>query len=90
MNDLQFEFGGVIVFGIGIGNGNRLGYGILAVGSPQPNEALSNTNRCATQRHLMAFVMSNGWLLESQGNLFSLNEMRDGVKRHEHRLRCSN
>jgi hypothetical protein len=37
----------------------------------------------------MAFVMSHGWLLESQGNLFSLNEMRDGVKRHEHRLRCS-
>jgi len=50
---------------------------------------LSNTNRHATQRHLMAFVMSHGWLLESQGNLFSLNEMRDGVKRHEHRLRCS-
>ena len=41
---------------------------------------MSNTNHVATQRHLMAFVISNGWLLESQGNLFSLNEMRDGVK----------
>lgn len=90
MNDLQFVLAGFIVFGIGIGNGNRLGHGILAVGSPQPNEALSGTNRCATQRHLMAMVMGNGWLLESQGNLFFLNEMRNGVKRHEQCLHCSN